>query len=64
MKSKLLLAGGLLTLPSKLASKRWSWKGTLSLMIGIKSLSRRTKITEENIRDGVAKRDGLGILKN
>ena len=31
-------------------------------MIGIKSLSRRTKITGAGISDGVGKRDGLSTL--
>ena len=31
-------------------------------LIGMKSLSRWTKITRANISDGVAKRDGLVVL--
>jgi len=33
-----------------------------SKLIGIKSLSKQTKITVANISDGVAKRDDLSIL--
>ena len=36
---------------------------SLALM-GIKSLSRQTKIMRVDISDGVTKRDGLGILKS
>ena len=33
-------------------------------LVGIKSLSKQTKITSADISDGVTKRDGLGILKS